>query len=321
MEKVPEIVLNSGHKMPTLGLGTATIPLPPPPPDQLTSILIDAISAGNRHFDTAAVYGTEESIGRAVAEAVERGLIKNRDEVFITSKLHMKDNHRDLVLPALKETLGKLGLDYVDLYLVHWPVWVKQSANLFKMSGEDLLHFDIKGVWEGMEECSKLGLAKSIGVSNLSCAKLSKLLEYATIPPAVNQVEMNVAWRQVNMLEFCKEKNIHVCGWSPLGANGGILGSLAVMESPILKEIAAAKNKSIAQVALRWIHEQGASPIVKSFSKERMKENLEIFDWELTEEDVCKIQTIPQAKGFKGQIFIFPDGQYKSLQEFWDGEI
>ncbi|KAG8378666.1 hypothetical protein BUALT_Bualt07G0009000 [Buddleja alternifolia] len=316
MGKVPEIVLNSGHKMPTIGFGTAAAPLPPP--DQLTSILIDAIAAGYRHFDTASVYGSEGSVGKAVLEAVERGLIKNRDEIFVASKLSIKETHRDLVLPALKETLRNLGLDYVDLYLVHWPVRVKQSASYITMSAEDLLHFDIKGVWEGMEECSKLGLAKSIGVSNFSCAKLSKLLESATIPPAV---EMNVAWRQEKMLKFCKEKNIHVCGWSPLGSNGGYWGSLAVMESPILKEIAAAKNKSLAQVALRWVHEQGASFIVKSFNKERMKENLEIFDWKLTGEEVRKIQTIPQAKALNGESYVSPVGQYKSIQELWDGEI
>ncbi|KAK6123615.1 hypothetical protein DH2020_042647 [Rehmannia glutinosa] len=315
----PEIVLNSGYKMPTLGLGTAAYPLPPP--DHLTSIFIEAIASGYRHFDTATIYDTEEAVGRAVATVVEHGLIKNRDEVFITSKLFVKDTHPDLVLPALKETLRELGLEYVDLYLIHLPIRIKQNANPFNLSGEDTLHFDVKGVWEAMEACSKLRLAKSIGVSNFSCAKLSRILEFATIPPAVNQVEMNVAWQQHKMVQFCKEKNIHVCAWSPLGANGAIWGSLAVMESSVLKQIAAAINKSIPQVALRWIYEQGVSPIVKSFNKERMKENLQIFDWELSDKQVCEIQKIPQAKGFRGEIYIFPEGQYKSLQELWDGEI
>ncbi|KAL2243863.1 methylecgonone reductase-like [Sesamum indicum] len=322
MEKsllAPEILLNSGHKMPSLALGTATYPMPTP--HQLTSILIDAIAAGYRHIDTAASYGTEETVGQAVAAAVERGLIGSRNEVFVTSKLSTKDTHRDLVLPALKETLRKLGMDYVDLYLVHWPIRIKQSADPFNLREEDMLEFDAKGVWEGMEECCRLGLVKSIGVSNFSCAKLSKLLEFASIPPAVNQVEMNVGWQQQKMLEYCKEKRIHVCAWSPLAANGAIWGSLAVMDSPILKEIAAAKNKTIAQVALRWIHEQGGTPIVKSFNKERMKQNLQIFDWELTVDELCKIQKVPQAKGFRGERFVFPEGQYKSLEQLWDGEI
>ncbi|KAH6832265.1 oxidoreductase superfamily protein [Perilla frutescens var. hirtella] len=317
----PEIVLNSGHKMPALGFGTAAYPWPTT--EQLTNTLVDAIAAGYRHLDTATMYGTEEAVGRAVAEAVERGLIKSRDEVFVTSKLFMKDAHRDLVLPAIKRTLRQLKFDYVDLYLVHWPIRMKQSVeNHFNMRGEDMLHFDANEVWKAMEECSNLGLVNSIGVSNFSCAKLSNLLQFATIPPALNQVEMNVAWQQEKMVQFCKEKKIHVSAWSPLGANGEFWGSCDVMESPILKQIATSTNKTVAQVALRWIVEQGASPIVKSFDKERMKENLQVFNWELNVEDACKIRkNIPQERKFKGEIFVYGEGQYKSVEELWDGEI
>ncbi|KAL2478868.1 NAD(P)-linked oxidoreductase superfamily protein [Forsythia ovata] len=304
--KIPQVLLNSGHLIPTLGIGTASHPMPPP--EQLTSILMDSVEAGYCHFDTAASYGTEECVGQAVAGALDRGLIKSRDEVFVTSKLSWKHTHHDLVLPALKETLRTLGPEYVDLYLIHWPLRIKDSADPYKLTGEDMLHFDINETWKAMEECCKLGLAKSIGVSNYSCAKLSKLLENATVPPAVNQVEMNVAWQQQKLRQFCKEKNIHVCSWSPLGANGAAWGSHQVMQSPILKEIAAAKNKSVAHVALRWVHEQGAIPIVKSFSKERMKENIQIFDWKPTHEEVSRIQQIPQAKGFRGERFVFQMG-------------
>ncbi|KAL2461845.1 NAD(P)-linked oxidoreductase superfamily protein [Abeliophyllum distichum] len=153
-----------------------------------------------------------------------------------------------------------------------------------------MLHFDINETWKAMEECCKLGLAKSICISNYSCAKLSKLLENATVPSIINKVEMNLACQQQKLLQFCKEKSIHVCSWSPLGANGAEWGSHQVMQSPIIKEIAAAKNKSVAQVALRWIHEQGTIPIVKSFNKEMMKENIQIFDWKLTYEEVSRIQ-------------------------------
>ncbi|KAL2464995.1 NAD(P)-linked oxidoreductase superfamily protein [Abeliophyllum distichum] len=215
----------------------------------------------------------------------------------------------------------KLGLEYVDLYLVHWPIRIKKSADRFKLIESDVLHFDIKETWKAMEECCKLGLANSIGVSNYSCSKLSKLLENATIPPVVNQVEMNVAWQQQKLLQFCKEKNILVSAWSPLGANGAIWGSHQVMQNPVLKDIAAAKDKSVAQVALRWIHEQGAIPVVKSFNKERMKENIQIFDWKFTDEEVSQIQHVPQAKGFRGERYVFPKGQYKSIEELWDGEI
>lgn len=132
---------------------------------------------------------------------------------------------------------------------------------------------------------------------------------------------MNVAWQQQKLVQFCKEKKIHVSAYSPLGANGAFWGSLAVMESPILKQVAASTNKTIAQVALRWVVEQGVSVIVKSFSKERMEENLRVFDWQLGVEDVSKIHSIPQARACKGDGFIFQEGQYKSLEELWDGEM
>ncbi|KAF8389654.1 hypothetical protein HHK36_024173 [Tetracentron sinense] len=317
-ETIPEVILSSGQKMPLIGMGTAAYPLPPP--DLLTPTIINAIEIGYRHFDTASIYNSEEALGRAVKGALEQGLIKTRDEVFITSKLWCTDNHHDLVLPALKNTLQKLGLEYVDLYLIHWPVRLKQGAVGFSFSNDEHLPFDMKGTWEAMEECSRLGLAKSIGVSNFSCKKLSQLLANATIPPAVNQVEMTPAWQQKKMREFCKENGIHMSAWSPLGANGAVWGSLAVMNSPILKDIALAKGKSVAQVSLRWIYEQGVSLIVKSFNKERMKENLQIFDWGLSEEELAMVNQIPQGRGYSGELFVSPYGSYKSVDELWDGE-
>ncbi|WJZ86580.1 hypothetical protein VitviT2T_006023 [Vitis vinifera] len=143
-------------------------------------------------------------------------------------------------------------MEYVDLYLMHFSLRLKKEVASFEFAKEDILpSWDMKGTWEAMEECCRLGLAKSIGVSNFSCKKLSQLLQYATIPPAVNQVEMNAAWQQVKLREFCREKGIHVSAWSPLGANGAIWGSLAVVENPLLKEISAAKGKSLAQSQTR----------------------------------------------------------------------
>ncbi|KAK7270676.1 hypothetical protein RJT34_25999 [Clitoria ternatea] len=318
-KKIPEVILNSGQKMPLIGLGTAAIPLPPN--EALTCILIDAFEVGYRHFDTASLYESEEALGKAVAKALELGLIKNRDEVFITSKLWATDAHHDLVLPALKTSLQKLGLEYVDLYLIHWPVRMKPEAkgheNILK---ENVIPFDMNGTWEAMEECYRLGLAKSIGVSNFGIKKISQILENGTIPPAVNQVEMSPSWQQGKLREFCKEKGIHVSAWSPLGAYKTSYGSNAVMESPILKDIANARQKTVAQIALRWIHEQGASAIVRSFNKERMKQNLEIFDWELCQEESQKFSQIPQQRMYTGKSFVTENGPYKSLEELWDGD-
>ncbi|KAK6123810.1 hypothetical protein DH2020_042449 [Rehmannia glutinosa] len=245
--EIPEVVLNSGHKMPAIGLGTGGSS--EPSAEQMIPLLLDAIAAGYRHIDTAALYGTEEFVGRAVAEAVDRGLVKSRDELFITSKLCCTDTHHDLVLPAIQESLR-----YFESLMIN--------------------------------------------------------------------VELNVAWQQRKLVEFCKEKTIHVSAFSPLGAYGYFWGTHAVMDSPVLEDIAAAKNKTKAQVALRWIYEQGVSPIVRSFNKERMKENIQIFDWELTDEEVHKIeQQIPQNRACTGKEFVCPDGQYKSLEQLWDGEI
>ncbi|CAI9113263.1 OLC1v1013836C1 [Oldenlandia corymbosa var. corymbosa] len=194
--KIPEILLNSGHKMPMIGFGCAASNMPPL--EELISILLKAMEIGYRHFDTASAYGSEEALGKAVAKALEMGLIKNRDELFITSKLWITQNHPDLVLPALKQTLETMGLEYLDLYLIHSPVRIKEGVDPFKLGEGDVLPFDMIGTWKVMEDCFKLGLTKSIGVSNFSSGKISKLLDSSTIPPAVNQVEMNVNWQLRN---------------------------------------------------------------------------------------------------------------------------
>ncbi|PON83762.1 Aldo/keto reductase, partial [Trema orientale] len=214
-----------------------------------------------------------------------------------------------------------LMVDYIDLYLIHWPVAVT-PGKAFPFSKEDILPMDFKSVWESMEECQRLGLTKAIGVSNFSCKKIEILLATAKIPPAVNQVEMNPVWQQRKLEEFCKEKGIVITAYSPLGGDGAPTGTNKVMECEILREIAEAKGKTIAQVCLRWAYEQGISFIVKSFNKERMKENLGIFDWSLSLDELQKIKQIPQQKRFVGQDFVAEEGPYKSsIQELWDGEI
>ncbi|KAL1318238.1 hypothetical protein HN51_070511 [Arachis hypogaea] len=318
-KKVPEVLLNSGHKMPMIGLGTSVTPLPPH--ETLIQIFIDAFEAGYTHFDTASLYGTEEPLGIALAKALELGIVNSRHEAFITSKLWCNNAHHDLVLPALKTTLKKLGLDYLDLYLIHMPVRLKPEVDgVLEIRKEDLLSFDMKGTWEAMEECQRLGLARSIGVSNFGIKKLTHLLENATIPPSVNQVEMSPSWQQGKLREFCKQKGIHLAAWSPLGSYTKSWGTNSVMESPIINKIATSKHKSVPQVALKWILEQGAIPIVKSFNKERMRENLKIFEWELSQEESQKFSQIPQRRMFSGEIFVSENGPYKSLEEFWDAE-
>lgn len=306
--------------IPCLGFGTAEFPFGINP-EAVKEAILHAIKLGYRHFDTAAVYESEQPLGEAIADALCLGLIQSRNQLFITSKLWPTDAHRGLVLPALQKTLRNLKLDYLDLYLIHWPASVKPGPFL-PFTQEDLLPIDLKSVWEAMEECQNLGLTKSIGVSNFSCKKLETILNIAKIPPSVNQVEMNPLWQQKKLREFCNEKGILVAAYSPLGAKGTFWGTKGVMECRVLNEIAEAKGKSVAQICLRWGYEQGVCVVVKSFNKKRMKQNLDIFDWNLSEEELEKIIGIsPQCKASLGEAFVSPNGPYKSLEEFWDGEI
>ncbi|KAF5175312.1 Non-functional nadph-dependent codeinone reductase [Thalictrum thalictroides] len=319
MSIVPDVVLSSGHKMPLIGFGTVAYPIAAS--DSIKTAIVNGIKHGYRHFDTASVYQTEQLLGEAIAEALQLGLIKSRQELFITSKLWCSDSHHDRVLPALHNTLKTLQLDYLDLYLVHWPISSKPGKHEYPIPKEELLPLDFESVWAAMEECQALGLTKSIGVSNFSPKKLEQLLSTSKIPPAVNQVEMNPVWQQNKLREFCKSKGIVITAFSPLGAKGTTWGTNKVMDSEVLNEIAQAKGRTHAQVCLRWLHEQGICVVVKSFSEERMKGNLEIFDWEMSPEESALIQQLPQSRGHTGEDFISVDGPFKSLEELWDGEI
>ncbi|MED6215985.1 hypothetical protein PIB30_003185 [Stylosanthes scabra] len=308
---VPNVVLQSSFAMPVIGLGTAAESNSTQP---IKQAVLDAIKLGYRHFDTASLYGSEHALGQAIAEALQLGLISSRDELFITSKLWLPDNHPHLVLPALRKSLQTLGLEYLDLYLIHWPMSAKPGIWEIPFQQQNIVPFDLKGVWASMEECHNLGLTKSIGVSNFSIKKLEDLLSFATIPPAVNQVEMNASWQQKNLTEYCKSKGIIVTAYSPLGAKGTRWGSNEVMDSELLKEIAQAHGKSVAQVSLRWLYEQGVSFVVKSYNKERIKQNLDIFDFSLTNDDHQKISEMRQERKVKNG----PAGFV--VADLWDGE-
>ncbi|KAM6546724.1 hypothetical protein CsatB_027460 [Cannabis sativa] len=305
--------------MPVIGFGTATFPFVRS--ETTKEAIVEAIKLGYRHFDTAAVYQTEQPLGDAISEAISLGLIKSRAQLFVTSKLWCTQSHHHLVLPAITKTLKNLRLEYLDLYLIHWPIAMKPGEYLdFKK--EDLVGMDFKCVWESMEECQNLGLTKSIGVSNFSSKKLQTLLATAKIPPALNQVEMNPVWQQKKLRKFCQENGILITAYSPLGGNKeGTWRTNRVMDSDVLKQIANSKGKTIAQICLRWLYEQGVSFVVKSFNKERMKQNIDILDWNLSSEELEMIDQIPQQKGNPAISFISNQGPFKSVEDLWDGEI
>ncbi|PIN03439.1 Aldo/keto reductase family protein [Handroanthus impetiginosus] len=293
---IPSVILKGCDKaMPLIGMGTSSYP--PADTETAKAAILEAIQAGYRHFDTAFAYGSEKPLGEAIAEALRLGLIQSRDELFITTKLWASFAERTQIVPACKMSLKNLQLEYVDMYLIHWPVRLTEVISRTPVAAEILRPLDVKGVWEGMEECKNLGLTKGIGLSNFSCKKIEEVLSIAKIPPALNQVEMNPLWQQRQLREFCRAKGVHITAYSPLGANNTKWGDNRIVESDVLANIAKARGKTTAQVALRWAQEQGVSIVTKSFNKERMKQNLQILDWALHSEDLEKISQLPQRKG------------------------
>ncbi|KAL3824300.1 hypothetical protein ACJIZ3_020329 [Penstemon smallii] len=293
---IPTVSLSNCEKaMPVIAMGTSSYP--PADLETTKAAILEAIKVGYRHFDTAFAYGSEKAVGEAIAEALGLGLIQSRDQLFITTKLAPSFADPPQIVPACKASLQNLQLEYVDLYLIHSPVRLTEMVSKTPVEREVIQPLDIKGVWESMEECKRLGLTKAIGISNFSCRLTQEVLSVAKIPPAVNQVEMNPLWHQKKLREFCREKGIHITAYSPLGANNTTWGDNRVMENDVLARIANARGKTIAQVALRWVYEQGASPVAKSFNTDRMKQNLQIFDWALTQQDLESIDKLPQVKG------------------------
>lgn len=322
LSSVPKISLRSGivgREIPALGLGTAADP--PVDFDTIRLAVVQAIEIGYRHFDTAALYNSEQPLGEAITEAIQRGLIKSREELFITSKLWCSDAHPQHVLPAIQKTLGNLNLEYLDLYLVHWPVSSRPGIYEYPIKKEDFSAMDFKGVWASMEECQRRGLTKSIGVSNFSSKKLANVLATAKIPPAVNQVEVNPCWQQKKLREYCKSNGILVVAYAALGAVGTFYGTNRVMECHVLKKIAEERAKTVPQVCLRWAYEQGIGVLVKSFNRDRMKQNLELFSWALSEEESKRMSEIPQSRACLGEDYTSTNGPYKTIEELWDGEI
>ncbi|MFI0709969.1 aldo/keto reductase [Streptomyces inhibens] len=258
MSKVPSLTLNNGIAMPQLGFGVWQVE-----DDQAFTVVGQALEAGYRSIDTAAVYGNEAGTGRALAAS---GIA--RDELFVTTKLWNSEQGYDSTLRAFDTSLAKLGLDHVDLYLIHWPL---PSKGLYA------------DTYKALEKIYTDGRAKAIGVSNFLPAHLERLLGETSVVPAVNQIELHPQFQQAESRAFHARHNIVTEAWSPLGQGRGLL------EDPTIARLAAKHGKSPAQVVLRWHLQTGNVVIPKSVTPSRIAENIDVFDFTLDEADLATL--------------------------------
>lgn len=294
---VKTVKFNNGQLYPILGLGTwqATAVLDDEQQAAIVNAIKTAIDIGYRHFDCAAIYSNEKSVGKAVNDKISEGVIK-RDEVFITSKL-WNDKHRpELVEEALKNTLNDLSLSYVDLYLVHWPFATSEDPNATdsegRLLGSGVSYLD---TWKAMERCVKSGLTKSIGLSNFNIRQIKEILEIASIKPVVNQVECHPYLTQNKLKEFCQSNDIYLVSYGPLGSakrSWAQPDESAILDEPIVKQIADKYKKTNAQVLIRFQIQRGVIVIPKSSNPERQKENFNVWDFELSKDDIDLLESL-----------------------------
>jgi len=253
-------LLNNGVKMPWLGLGVFKVE----EGQELINAVKSAIKNGYRSIDTAAIYGNEQGVGIGIREGIKEASI-SREDLFVTSKVWNADLGYESTIKAFETSLNKLGVDYLDLYLIHWPVEGK-----------------FKDAWRALEALYKAGHVKAIGVSNFNIHHLEDLFKAAEIKPMVNQVEYHPLLTQKELQAFCQNNGIQLEAWSPL-----MQGQL--LDNPVLQEIANKYNKSISQIILRWDLQNGVVTIPKSTKEHRIIENASIFDFELSKEDMEQI--------------------------------
>jgi 2,5-diketo-D-gluconate reductase A len=258
-----KVILNNGVEMPILGFGTYQIY-----PNECEQCVYDAIMAGYRLIDTAAAYQNEEAVGRAIKRS---GV--PREELFITTKLWIQDTGYERTKKAFAKSLERLQLDYLDLYLIHQPFG------------------DVYGSWRAMEELYREGKIRAIGVSNFQMDRLIDLIIHNEVIPAVNQIETHPFCQQIESAQFMKDHNVQIESWAPFAE-----GRNNIFQNEVLVSIAEKHKKSVAQVILRWLTQRGVVAIPKSVHKERIIENFNIFDFELSQEDMERIATLDTKK-------------------------
>jgi len=313
------VAFANGDQMPLLGLGTWKSD-----PGQVYEAVREAIRLGYRHIDCASVYGNEPEVGQAIRAAIDAGEV-SREQLWITSKLWSNAHGRVNVEPALRRTLADLQLDWLDLYLIHWPVPIRPGV-AFPSSAEDLLPPAddlIHATWEGMEAALEAGLTRHIGVSNFSSRKLHDLLAHGRLRPEVNQVELHPLLQQPALLADCTAKGIHITAYSPLGSMDRpavvkAADAPVLLENPVIGAIAAEHGCTPAQVLLAWHLQRGISTIPKSVTPARLRENLAAVSIELSEADQQRIAALDEnIRLVDGSFWLLPGSPW-TLQNLWD---
>ena len=273
-----KLTLSNSVEIPILGFGTYKIE------DDAAALnsVREAIKAGYRHIDTASFYKNEENVGNGIREGLKHTGLKRKD-IFVTTKVWNTEQGYENTLNAFSNSLQRLNMDYVDLYLIHWPV-TKDYADTWQIR--------IKETWKAMEKLYSEGKIKAIGVSNFLVHHLEELMSACEIKPMVNQIEFHPGHNQKETVEFCKKHGIVVEAWSPLGRG-------VILENEFLSEIAKRYNKTIAQICIRWIIQQDIAALPKSVTRERIKSNFKVFDFKLSQEDMDKITNM-KPTGYTG---------------------
>jgi len=250
--------LSNGLKIPAIGFGTYKLG----DDHQVIEEIKNALEIGYRHIDTAAFYGNEEAIGRGIKESGVK-----REEIFLVTKLWNEYHGYDKAIESFNKSIKRLGVDYLDLFLVHWPTELNSET------------------WRALEDLYYDGKVKAIGVCNFKIGHLEELKKTARIMPMTNQIEIHPGYTQKDMIEYCQGNNIQLVAWGPIMRG-------RIFEEPLMIELSKKYNKTIAQITLRWHLQNNIIPIPKSSNKDRIKENFDIFDFEIEKEDILKIDSL-----------------------------